>query len=95
MYREKAKSLPTDFRCECGKNFKKKKFYTEHKKSCGKVIKCEDCEKTFSTKSSVERHKKTVHMKIKLVRKAAKCKICNASFTRQDSLKKHTKIYHA
>ena len=56
---------------------------------------CNTCEKTFSSKSSLERHKISVHEK----ENRYQCKICvgkdtDISFARKDTLERHIKNVH-
>ena len=51
--------------------------------------KCNLCNKLFSNKSSLTKHIKSVHEKIKF-----KCEICDKELSRKDDLQRHKKTVH-
>ena len=51
--------------------------------------KCDICNKLFSNKSSLTKHIKSVHEKIKF-----KCEICGKELSRKDKLQRHKKTVH-
>ena len=52
--------------------------------------KCDICNKLFSNKSSLTKHIKSVHEKIKF-----KCEICDKEFSQEDNLQRHKKAVHS
>ena len=50
---------------------------------------CPICYKSFGRKDSMERHKNSVHLKLKQV-----CSVCDEEFSNKDSLNRHTKSVH-
>ena len=52
-------------------------------------VKCKVCNKPFSSKGNLIRHKKEVHMK-----KVFNCEICNKHFKVESNLSKHIKSLH-
>ncbi|XP_020916740.1 zinc finger protein OZF, partial [Exaiptasia diaphana] len=51
-----------------------------------KQFRCDICNKSFSGKQNLEKHKKSVHSE-----KIFKCERCGETFNRQDNLKRHEK----
>ena len=61
---------------------KKDRIKKEEKR--GKIRKCDQCEATYRTSTSLQNHKKTKHEGFRL-----KCNQCEATFTQSNNLKKH------
>jgi C2H2-type zinc finger len=55
---------------------------------------CDQCQKSFSDKSNLLRHKKSVHNVVIVKKKFFKCRFCDASFSRTDNRSQHEKKKH-
>ena len=47
-------------------------------------FRCHLCQKTFASKDSMERHKNSIHLRLKQM-----CSVCVKEFSNKDSLKRH------
>ena len=68
----------------------KKIHATKVQIACQEANCCHLCGKSFTEKTNLYRHKKTMHEKMQL----CKCPICHKVYTRNDDLKKHFKKSH-
>ena len=72
-----------------------------------KEFKCTDCEKSYSSKSNLNKHKRVAHLMCNLnyafieninknssLGKEIPCKFCEKKFSRKDALKRHVKTVH-
>lgn len=55
---------------------------------------CSMCDKTFSEKSVVKTHEKTIHQKIQRVHETQRCDVCNLDFKNIIALKSHNARLH-
>ena len=79
-------------KCElCGKIFKNKASYTQHKQKIheGKRYKCEICDYTSKHSDSLKRHIRTVHEGI-----LYQCELCGQVLTTVEALQDHVKAIH-
>ena len=56
----------------------------------GDIIRCMECDETFSRETHLKRHKETVH-ESRNTSKMIKCSSCGKEFSRKDSLTRHVK----
>ena len=68
-------------RCDCGKVMKDDKEGRRHIRNCGQC-ECQSCHKKFSSKTLLQKHKKT-HTE------SYKCEICGKSFSGSGALARH------
>ena len=61
-----------------------------HDGNRGNRVKCEECNKTYSSKDSLKKHLKT-H---KSVREEFPCKVCNKTFFSKNGFQSHTQVVH-
>ena len=52
-------------------------------------FKCDVCDKAFTTRSSLFKHKKSIHEKISFV-----CSLCDKNFSHKDATKRYKKAVH-
>ena len=79
-------------KCElCGKIFKNKASYTQHKQKIheGKRYKCDICDYTSKHSDSLKRHIRTVHEGI-----LYQCELCGQVLTTVEALQDHVKAIH-
>lgn len=63
----------------------------KHKSVKGNTLQCDQCEAKFSFKSSLYKHKTSIHSKNKIL---FECSICKKQFNRKDNLFHHTRNVH-
>jgi len=92
----------TDFECKnCGKTFKKKKHFDQHKRRktpCGTTYQCKKCFKAFPNQRELTRHenRKTpcAPDKIPVIEEDNpdnRCKFCNNTYSTKSNLTRHLK----
>ena len=78
----------------CGKKFNALHHLQIHTEGVHllKRWKCDDCEKDFSTKAGLTKHKATIHCNE--TQGKIPCTLCGSTFTRKDSHRKHMREFH-
>jgi len=89
--KKEKKSLKVEHICtECGKIFKTKKQFKRHQRSHDIAsVQCEICAKTFSERSHLVIHQKSIHEGL-----TYKCNSCDQTFTQKQNLTRHVASIH-
>ena len=84
---------------QCGSSFRLLSSKRRHEETCNKNVlrrrkfACDVCNKTFSLKSSLGKHKTAIHGSKES--KKFKCLVCGKAFNFKDRLKTHLKYVHS
>lgn len=88
-FRKCESSFTTDQQLQAHQEGKHKSLYVNGDKK-GSMHKCDQCEAKFSFKSSLYKHKSSIHSKNTFF----ECLICKKQFNRKDNLFNHSRNVH-